>query len=135
MWGHVGSFACWRPRFSRQQDVLSVKLKLDVCPMQTFIAPATGNYLFTVAGGQGGTHTLAIGGLGATVSATVSLLQGDIVPIIVAGQGSPGGTFGPNQPGAGGGGGLSAVYTNVPISAPTIVAGMVPSLSDMAINP
>ena len=133
---NVGS--CWivcmlRPRFSRQQDVLSVKLKLDVCPMQTFIAPATGNYRFEVAGGQGGSASGTVGGLGATVIATVSLLQGANVPIIVAGQGSPAGSFA-QQPGAGGGG-LSAVYTNGPSAPATIVAGTVPSLSYMAIIP
>ena len=74
--------------------------------MQTFITPATGNYLFTAAGGQGGTTSGgALGGLGATVTATVFLQRGTIVPIIVSGQGgSGGGRF--DQTGAGGGGSL-----------------------------
>ncbi len=85
--------------------------------------PRQGNYLFTAAGGQGGTTSGgALGGLGATITATVFLEQGAIVPIIVSGQGgSGGGKF--NQTGAGGGG-LTAVYTDGE-NAPSIVAGTV----------
>ena len=91
---------------------------------QTFIAPTAGNYLFIVAGAQGGTIPFfnVPGGLGATVEATVFLQQGAVVPIIVAGQGA---TVGPN--GDSGGGGLSAVYTNGVGALPTIVAGMATS--------
>ncbi len=89
--------------------------------MLTFTVPATGNYLFQVAGAQGGTTTGgSLGGLGAMVNATVCLQQGANVTIIVAGQGSSGGNRN-NQHGAGGGG-LSAIYTNSQ-SAPVIVAG------------
>ncbi len=103
-----------------------------VCLLQTYTAPATGNYLFTVAGGQGGTTTGgSLGGLGATVTATVFLQQLATVTIIVGGQGSSGGNGGPNQPGAGGGG-VSAVYTNGP-NAPTIVAGIYDLFKDVAI--
>ncbi|CAL8465704.1 g5240 [Coccomyxa elongata] len=89
---------------------------------QTFIAPATGIYNFTVAGGQGGTTASgrSVGGLGATVTATVFLQQGTTVTVIVAQQGGPDGGYN-NEPGAGGGG-LSAVYTNGQAAA-TIVAG------------
>ena len=75
------------------------------------------------AGGQGGTTSGgALGSLGATITATVFLEQGAIVPIIVSGQGgSGGGRF--NQIGAGGGG-LTAVYTDGE-NAPSIVAGTV----------
>lgn len=96
--------------------------------MQTFIAPATGNYIFQVAGAQGGTTSGgSLGGLGATVNATICLQQGANVSIIVASQGrrypavtGPNGNY-ENQVGAGGGG-LSAVYTNGE-DATTIVAG------------
>ena len=89
--------------------------------MQTFTVPASGNYLFVVAGAQGGTLPPPYndpGGQGATVEATVFLQEGATVPIIVAGQGkSP-------SSGSEGGGGLSAVYTNGVGVFPTIVAGM-----------
>ena len=91
-----------------------------VCLMQTFTAPAAGNYLFIVAGGQGGNSGLGEGGgLGATVEATVFLQAGAIVPIIVAQVGGL-----PTTPGGAGGGGLSAVYTDGAGVLPTIVAGL-----------
>ena len=65
--------------------------------LQTFTAPATANYLFVVAGGQGGATSnpnKIKGGLGATVTATVFLTAGATVPIIVAGQGSPSEVYG-----------------------------------------
>lgn len=75
-----------------------------------------------MASAQGGTTSGgSLGGLGAIVNATAVLQQGANVSIIVASQGSSGGSQS-NQPGAGGGG-LSAVYTNGS-NAPTIVAGM-----------
>ena len=88
--------------------------------MQTFTAPAAGDYLFIVADAQGGALPSygVNSGLGATVEATVFLQQGAIVPIIVAEQGSSGVTNVGN-----GGGGLSAVYTNGIGTLPTIVAG------------
>ena len=89
-------------------------------PSQTFIAPIASNYLFIVAGGQGGGIPFKgfPGGLGATVEATVFLEKGAIVPIIVAGLGTNTGSGG-----GAGGGGWSAVYTNGGDVAPTIVAG------------
>ena len=103
-----------------------------MCPLQTFIAPATGRYLFIVAGAQGGNTTaFARGGFGATVRATALLQQGANVTIIVGGQGSSDSGDARSQPGAGGGG-LSAVYTNDQTS-PTIVAGILFSLLDIAI--
>lgn len=96
--------------------------------MQTFTAPTTGTYNFTVAGAQGGTTPGgSVGGLGATVVATALLKQGAVVPIIVGGQGLPGPYD--NSHGAGGGG-LTAVYTNG-VNLPTIVAGTVSSLPDV----
>ena len=95
-----------------------------LCPMQIFTAPAAGNYLFIVAGGQGGNDGSNAyphqGGLGATIQATVFLQSGAVVPIVVAGGGSN-----PAYLGGGGGGGLSAVYTNGAGVLPTIVAGTV----------
>lgn len=72
-----------------------------------------------------------MGGLGATVTATVFLQQGAPVTVIVAGQGGTDGGYN-NEPGAGGGG-LSAVYTAGPI-APTIVAGARSFLSDIGVE-
>ena len=92
-------------------------------PMQTFTVTAAGNYLITVAGGQGGGLQGAplgiVGGQGATVQAIVFLQSGATIPVIVAGQGSLSG----DQFNGGGGGGLSAVYTNGDDALPTIVAG------------
>ncbi len=91
--------------------------------LQTFTAPTTGNYLFTVAGGQGGGSPLAAGGLGATVTATVFLNAGATIPIIVAGQGGNSDDRLYSGQDGSGGGGLSAVYT-AGAATPTIVAGM-----------
>lgn len=103
--------------------------------MQTFIAAEAGNYLFIVAGGQGGGVPDGQGtvpGLGATVEATVFLQTGATVPINVAGQGSqalPGPPVDNSLGGGGGGGGLSAVYTDNTLNAlPTIVAGPTTSM-------
>ena len=106
-----------------------IKPQAQLCITQTFIAPATD--LFTAAGGQGGTTSRgSLGGLGATVAATVFLEQGAIVPIIVVGKGGSGnGTGNFNTPPAGGGG-LPAVYT-ASQSELSIVAGTVSSLQDM----
>lgn len=68
------------------------------------------------------------GGRGATVEATVFLQQGVVVPIIVGGQGTN------PQAGSEGGGGLSAVYTNIAGALPTIVAGMVMSFGAVSIG-
>ncbi len=97
--------------------------------MQTFTAAAAGYYLFIVAGGQGGflgygADLVTLPGLGATVEATAFLQAGATVPIVVAGQGGQ-----PLDPySGGGGGGLSAVYTDSNNPLPTIVAGWAPSL-------
>ncbi len=85
-----------------------------------------------MAGAQGGTTSGgSLGGLGATINATVCLQQGANIIIIVGSQGDSGGFF-LNETAAGGGG-LSAVYTK-DLNAPTIVAGTLFSSSDMAIN-
>ena len=109
---------------------------MQSCTMQTFTAPVTGNYLITVAGAQGGGSTgnptfAQPGGLGAVVEGAVTLQAGASIPIIVGSTGGDG--YGNSQPG-GGGGGLSAVYTNGN-TVPTIVAGTVPSLCDMGSAP
>ncbi len=93
--------------------------------LQTFYAPVAGNYLFIAAGGQGGSNNglAVVGGLGATVEATVFLESGAVVPIIVAAQGGAALT---DSLGGAGGGGLSAVYINGANALPTIVAGLPP---------
>ncbi len=112
-------------RSKSKEDVGSKLCPGVLCPMQTFTAPRPGNYYFTVAGAQGGTTLLttapygSLGGLGATVTANVSLQQGAAVLVIVGGQGAPGDV---DQPGAGGGG-LSALYTDPNVDAPSVVAG------------
>ena len=100
-------------------------------PLQNFTAVVAGNYFFTVAGAQGGGSPNGPGGLGATVTATIYLTAGAIVPIIVAGQGASPDAGSNYQPGSGGGG-LSAVYT-AGIASPTIVAG-VPSSPKKAVG-
>lgn len=102
-----------------------------MCTTQAFTVPATGNYLFRVAGAQGGTTVgNSVGGLGATVSAVASLQNNATVYIIVGRQGDSGGSYFANgvyRVGAGGGG-LSAIYTIDPFT-PSIVAGAVPTPS------
>ncbi len=98
--------------------------------LQTFIAPTTCTYLFTVAGAQGGTRAGRIttpGGLGAVVTAAVYLQAGASVPIVVARMGYANPTQFSVQAGAGGGG-LSAVYTDGD-TLPTIVAGVLAKYS------
>ena len=93
--------------------------------LQTFTAPTTGTYLFTVAGAQGGTRAGRIttpGGLGAVVTAAVYLQGEASVPIVVARMGYANPTQFSVQAGAGGGG-LSALYTDGD-TLPTIVAGV-----------
>ena len=98
--------------------------------LQTFTAPTTGTYLFTVAGAQGGLRGGRIptaGGLGAVVTAAVFLQAGATVPIVVARMGYSNPTQFATQAGQGGGG-LSAVYTNG-TTLPTVVAGVLAKCS------
>ena len=114
-------------RTTRRDFVKSFKMKHGTqtlkCRMQSFIAPAAGNYLFIVGGARGGNDGIGTaGGFGATVEATAFLQAGDTVTIIVGG---PGGLPGPiSAISGGGGGGLSAVYSNGVGVPPTIVAGL-----------
>lgn len=57
--------------------------------LQTFTTPTTGNWLFTVAGAQGGGNPDAAGGLGATVKAPFSCNQEPLSPSLWQGKASP----------------------------------------------
>lgn len=100
------------------------RAQVHSCPMQIFVTPELGAYLFTVAAVQGGSLPGRTGGLGAVLQASAKLQAQTIVYIIVAGQGSPGGDDPSDLLPDAGGGGLSAVYTvDGPNALPTITAG------------
>ena len=91
--------------------------------IQQFTAPAAGTYDITVAGAQGGNGALGnttqgIGGDGVVLSGTITLTAGEVLKIVVGGQGGNASGLG-----GGGGGGGSFVYVNGPPSQPLIVAG------------
>lgn len=71
--------------------------------MQYCVVPASGPYVLLVLGGGGGNAGSVSGGPGAEVQATFQLVQGQVLQIMVGGQGGPGNT-GDSQAGAGGGG-------------------------------
>ena len=81
--------------------------------VQTFTVATTGVYDITAFGGQGG----GSGGLGAEVSGSIPLTAGQVLQIIVGGQGATG------TQGIGGGGGGTFVYISGPPSPPLLVAG------------
>src|SRR5262249_27650331 len=77
--------------------------------IQTFTAPGAGTYDITVAGAQGGNDPTAgtTGGDGVFLSGQIKLTAGEVLQIVVGGQGGSGNpTFGSG----GGGGGGSFVY-------------------------
>lgn len=72
----------------------------------SFVVPFTGNYVISAAGAQGGAGE-GPGGKGAFVQGTFYLKKGDVLYIVVGGQGQPShaAPFGPDHPPCGGGGG------------------------------
>lgn len=86
--------------------------------IQTYTVPTTGIYDITLAGAQGGAVVSGgTGGEGAVVSGDISLNAGEVLQIVVGGQGGSGAAAS-----AGGGGGGSFVYVTG-ASEPLIVAG------------
>lgn len=86
--------------------------------IQTWVAPATGQYQITAAGAAGaGASSTA--GRGAIIRATVSLTQGATYKILVGQGGMSGNQGGANSSGGGGGGTFFTDNSNTPI----IVAG------------
>jgi hypothetical protein len=77
--------------------------------IQTYTAPAAGNYSIIVAGAQGGNAVNAFGGLGVVVGGTINLTASQQLKIVVGGQGATG-DYGNDQSFGGGGGGGSFVY-------------------------
>ena len=78
--------------------------------MQTFTAPATGNYQFDCWGAQGGSGLSTTGGLGGFVTGVYSLTAGQTINIFVGGQG--GSYAGPIGWNGGGQGGIDTVGQN-----------------------
>lgn len=84
--------------------------------IQTWIVPQAGLYQITAFGAQGGNsasdYGAMLGGLGAEVSGEFNLTAGEVLNIVVGGQGNNGAAWDPNtySCGAGGGGGGTFVY-------------------------
>jgi hypothetical protein len=87
--------------------------------LQLWTVPSTGSYTITTEGGGGGSGSGNVGGLGARITGTVSLTQGDIIRILVGQLGGDWDGYGGYQ---GGGGGGTFVY-NQTTSTLLIVAG------------
>ena len=84
--------------------------------LQSFTAPSTGTYTIEADGAQGGSETgqgIWIGGAGVKIKGDFTLTQGEVLTILVGGQGQSGYSVG-------GGGGGSYVYTG---TTPLIIAG------------
>jgi hypothetical protein len=87
----------------------------------TFTVQTTGTYDITAYGAQGGGANGATGGLGAEISGDFNLVAGEVLTIVVGGQGAAGG----NQ-GGGGGGGSFVIETfngTEAVDTPLVVAG------------
>lgn len=97
--------------------------------IQTWVAPATGQYQITAAGaaGAGASKTA---GRGAIIRATVALTQGATYKILVGQGGTSGNQGGINSSGGGGGGTFFTDNTNTPI----IVAGGGAGLYDTSLS-
>ncbi len=85
---------CATNTYSAQSWTANTSFFNVVSGIQYWTVPATGSYVITAAGAQGGAN----GGLGAVETATFSLTQGDVIRILVGQRGA--GTF----TGSGGGG-------------------------------
>jgi hypothetical protein len=111
-------------------DVADYMIKLDSAPvapvivpfnqsfgytgaMQTFTAPNSGNYTFKVWGASGGTSTSGyVAGKGAYSESTVSLTAGEVIKVLVGGQGQNLNS----SSGSGGGGSFTSRSNNTPIA-------------------
>ena len=71
--------------------------------VQTFTAPATGNYSITLNGGRGGNGLNTTGGLGGQATGSLALSAGQTISVYIGGQGgNAGGPVGWNGGGQGG---------------------------------
>ena len=92
--------------------------------IQSWTVPSTGTYVIEVWGARAGHKPdsyNAIGGNGAMMSGEFSLIQGEVIQIIVGQKGDD--PSGSNSSGGSGGGGGSFVYYNATDTYPLIVAG------------
>jgi len=87
---------------------------------QTFTVPTTGTYKITADGGSGGTCGYSTPGNGAHVEGEFALTKGQVINIIVGGQG--GSVSAGSGSAGGGGGGGSYVYNNT-VGKLLLVAG------------
>lgn len=98
--------------------------------IQEWTVPTTGDYLIEAAGAQGGDHLYTVdpedGGLGAVMAGRFSLVEGQILYLIVGQQGvnsAEGGDFGYDNAAPGGGGGSFVWDPTDPDGLPLIAAG------------
>ena len=93
-------------------------------PMQFLNTSQQGNYSIVAKGASGGAETaFQIGGCsGATISANITLVQGDMLAIIVGGRGMDSMSV-TIRYGAGGGGGSFVFLASYGTSIPTVTAG------------
>ena len=83
--------------------------------IQTYSVPGTGSYVIEASGAQGGAGG-GPGGKGARVKGTFYLNKGDVLQIVVGGQGTAGTT--PHQSAGGGGGGTFIWKGTTPLPLP-----------------
>jgi hypothetical protein len=86
--------------------------------MQAFVVPTCVTLLHvTAAGAQGGTSTAAVGGLGATLSGDFIVVPGDMLNVLVGGQGLAATDTRAQRGGAGGGGSFVLIGANILVIA------------------
>ncbi len=102
---------------------------MTVNGIQEWTVPVTGDYSIAIGGAQGGNHNYTVepedGGTGALMQGTFSLVEGQVLHILVGQQGvnsATGGTFSYDNAAPGGGGG-TFVWDPLDTSNPLIAAG------------
>jgi PEP-CTERM motif len=88
---------------------------LSIPGATTFTAPIDGAYTIVAFGAQGGNAFANVGGLGAEIGGTFTLLSGEILTIDVGGAGAPGSL--------GGGGGGGGTFVVDPSNTILVIAG------------
>jgi hypothetical protein len=124
--GRTGpSLAQCRTAYAGQPGILASLAMSGFQGYQEWTVPTTGRYTITAAGAGGGATplSLAVGGRGAVMQASLSLVQGDVLQIVVGQAGIdaqvPSGGLTPTD--AGGGGGTFVVKKTG--TQPLVVAG------------
>src|SRR5580692_10018078 len=74
-----------------------------------FTVPSTGVYTIDAYGAQGGTGSVALGGLGAEIGGDFDLTAGEVLQILVGGMGFGGTGVSVGPVGGGGGGGTYVI--------------------------